>query len=104
MCVLLAGLFLFNPFLAANLASGNLTVCHPASHRATVGSSELEKFAPPNNTAAAVLPNIADAQEFIPLLTAANPIQRQYAEREEIVVTPQTGFSSSLWFRPPPAV
>jgi len=103
-CVLLAGLFLYNPFLAASRASSSLTVCHPASHRATVGSSELEQFTPPNDTAAAFLPNIADTQELLPPLAARNWTQRQCAEQEEVVATPQTGFSSSLWFRPPPAV
>ena len=48
-CILLVGLFLYNPFLAAGRASGNLMVCHPASHRGTVGSSELEQFAQPND-------------------------------------------------------
>jgi hypothetical protein len=103
-CVLLAGLFLYNPFLAASRASNNLTVCHPASHRATVGCSELERFTPPNDTAAAFLPKITDTQELLPRLAAPNSTQRQSLELEEIVATPQTGFSSSLWFRPPPAV
>jgi len=103
-CVLLAGLFLYNPFLVASRASDSLTVCHPASHRATVGSSELEQFTPPNDTAAAFLPNIADAQDLLPRLAARNSTQRQSVELEEKVATPQTGFSSSLWFRPPPAV
>jgi hypothetical protein len=102
--VLLAGLFLYNPFLATSRASDNLTVCHPASHRATVGSSELEQFTPPNDTAAAFFPNIADTQELVPRLAGRNSAQRQYAEQEEVVATPQTRFSSSLWFRPPPAV
>jgi hypothetical protein len=103
-CVLLAGLFLYNPFLAAGRTSNNLTVCHPASHRATVGSSELEQFTQPNDTAAAFLPNIAGTQELLPRLAATISTQRQSFEVEEIVATPQTGFSSSLWFRPPPAV
>ena len=103
-CVLLAGLLLFNPFLAASTASDNLTVCHPASHRATVGSSELEKFARPNNTLAAVLPDPADLQELVPRLAVMHSTQRQRTEQKEVVATPQTGFSSSLWFRPPPAV
>jgi hypothetical protein len=103
-CVLLAGLFLYNPFLAASGASNSLTVCHPASHRATVGCSELEQFTQPNDTPAAFLPNVSDAQELLWRLVARNSTQRQYAETEEVVATPQTGFSSSLWFRPPPAV
>jgi hypothetical protein len=80
-CVLLAGLFLYNPFLAASRASNSLTVCHPASYRATVGCSELEQFTPPNDTAAAFLPNITDAQELLWRLAARNSAQRQYAEQ-----------------------
>jgi hypothetical protein len=37
-------------------------------------------------------------------LVARNSAERQYAEQEEVVATPQMGFSSSLWFRPPPSV
>jgi hypothetical protein len=103
-CVLLAGLFLYNPFLAASRATDSLSVCHPASHRATVGSSELERFTQANDTALAFLPKLAEVQELIPQLALMHSTQRQYAEQEEIVATPQTGFSSSLWFRPPPAV
>jgi hypothetical protein len=103
-CLLLVGLFLYNPFLLTSRASDRLTVCHPASHRATVGSSELEQFTPPSDTAAAFLPNIADAQELLPRLTLRNSTRRQYVELEEIVATPQMGFSSSLWHRPPPAL
>jgi hypothetical protein len=103
-CVLLAGLFLYNPFLAASRATDSLSVCHPASHRATVGSSELERFTQANDTALAFLPNLADVQELIPRLAVMHSTQRQYAEQKEVVATPQTGFSSSLWFRPPPAV
>jgi hypothetical protein len=101
-CILLVGLFLYNPFLAAGRASGNLMVCHPASHRGTVGSSELEQFAQPNGGVAALLPEVAEGQ---PLLTqvAENDCASQRAIEEVIVVAPQTGFSSSLWFRPPPA-
>ena len=103
-CVLLAGLFLYNPFLAASRATDSLSVCHPASHRATVGSSELERFTQANDAALAFLPNLADVQELIPRFAVMHSTQRQYAEQKEVVATPQTGFSSSLWFRPPPAV
>jgi hypothetical protein len=102
-CVLLAGLFLYNPFLAASRATDSLSVCHPASHRATVGSSEPEQFTQPNHTALTYLPNLADVQELIPRFAVMHSTQRQYAEQEEVVATPRTGFSSSLWFRPPPA-
>jgi hypothetical protein len=103
-CVLLAGLFLYNPFLGAARSSGTLTVRHPASYRATVGASELEQFTPPGDAAVASLPDIKDACELLPLLAAADCPQNRYAEFDELAVTPQTGFSSSLWFRPPPTV
>jgi hypothetical protein len=103
-CVLLAGLFLYNPFLAASRASDHLTICHPASHRATVGCSELEQFAQPNDTALVALPDPAQVQELIPRLAAMHLTERQFVEPVEIVATPPTGFSSSLWFRPPPVL
>jgi hypothetical protein len=103
-CVLLAGLFLYNPFLAANRATDSLSVCHPASHRGSVGSSELERCTQANDTALAFLPDLRDVQELIPPLAVMHSTERQYAEQKEVVPTPQTGFSSSLWFRPPPAV
>jgi hypothetical protein len=103
-CVLLAGLFLYNPFLAASRATDSLSVCHPASHRATVGSSELERCTQANETALAFLPNLADLQELIPRFAVIDSTQRQYAEQKDAVATPQTGFSSNLRFRPPPAV
>jgi hypothetical protein len=103
-CVLLAGLFLYNPFLAAGRGTDRLSVCHPASHRATVGSSELERCTQANQTALAFLPNLADQQELIPRFAVMHSTQRQYAEEKEVVATPLTGFSSNLRFRPPPAV
>jgi hypothetical protein len=103
-CVLLAGLFLYNPFLSAARSSDALTVCHPASHRATVGASELEQFTPSGDTAMASLPDTKDARELLPRPAAADCPQSRYAEFAELAVTPHPGFSSSLWFRPPPTV
>ena len=102
-CLVLVGLFLYNPFLGVSKSPENFAVCHPASHRATVGSSELEQLAQPNDSATALLPKVADAQVLIPRLAATHSTER-YCVEEEVVSTPQTGFSSSLWFRPPPAV
>jgi hypothetical protein len=102
-CLLLAGLFLYNPFPAASRTSGSLTVCHPASYRGTIASSELEQFTPPNRGVAALLPNANAVQVLIRYLDANNSTPPYYTEQED-VATPQTGFSSSLWFRPPPTV
>jgi len=100
---LLAGLFLYNPFLAAYPAAGNIAVGHPASYRATVGSSELEQFEKPAANPIDALPVANEVQVLILRCDNPDAESRRYIELE-VVVIPQTGFSSSLWFRPPPAV
>jgi hypothetical protein len=104
-CILLAGLSLYNPFLAAHPsnANGSNTVCHPASHRATVGSSELEPYTQPDNNAAEYLPEVDAVRVLILQIADRDAESRQFVEHHP-VANPQTGFSSSLWFRPPPAV
>ena len=101
-CFLLAGLFLYNPFLNGHRQNGTLAICHPTSHRATVGSSELEQFAQQGGLVAP-LPDLDVVQLFIDLSTTAPSATRQTADHET-GAPPQAGFSSSLWFRPPPAV
>jgi hypothetical protein len=101
-CFLLAGLFLYNPFLISHREDGDLTVCHPASHRATVGSSELEQF-PQRDKVVAALPDLDVVEVAIDQTVVISPTPRQTIDREADA-SPQTGFSSSLWFRPPPAV
>jgi len=102
LCFLLVGLFLYNPFLGGHRESGSLTVCHPASHRATVGSSELEQFFHRDGVVAP-LPDPDVAQVFIDLKAATRSTTLDTADYDE-VTPPETGFSSSLRFRPPPAV
>ena len=102
-CFLVAGLFLYNPFLISYRESGDLTVCHPASHRATVGSSELEQFPHRDGGIVAPLPDLDVVQLAIDLSVALSATP-QYSVDHEADASPQTGFSSSLWFRPPPAV
>ena len=99
-CVLLAGLFLYNPFLAAHQSHGANAVCHPPSHRATVGSSEMEKFTP-QDFLAAVLPGMNALQVLLLQVAASDSLSRHYVDAQ-VEASPQTGFSSSLWFRPPP--
>jgi len=101
-CLLLAILFLYNPFLSGARPVGTLTVCHPASHRATVGASELESLGQPNPAAQILF--VADftrgfTAQLNPSLTTS-----QYRPQQEVITTPQAGFFASLWFRPPPAV
>lgn len=101
-CFLLAGLFLYNPFLNGHREHGNLAVSHPASHRATVGSSEMEQFRQRDGVVAP-LPDLDVVQLFADLSAEPPSATRQTAD-QEASVPPQTGFSASLWFRPPPAV
>jgi len=101
-CLFLVGLFLYNPFLSAGRSCGSLIVCHPASHRATVGCSELEQFAQPNNTSA-MLPKVAAVPTLL-LQVSVNKAALWSSAEDQVVVAPQTGFSASLWFRPPPVI
>jgi hypothetical protein len=98
---LLALLMLYNPFAASLSSDGALNVCHRASHRATVGASELQHF---------FLANGRD-----PLLTHDSALVTALAPSRELSAhslpdlpqetsLPQQIFSASLWFRPPPAL
>jgi hypothetical protein len=100
-CLLLTALFLYNPFPAVSRNSAGLAVGHPASYRGTLASSEVEQFAPPASSSIGLLPNVTDVQVLIPQLAATHSAAPYYVE-EAVVATPQTGFSASLWFRPPP--
>ncbi len=98
-CLLLVALLLHNPFIALILCHGGLTVQHPPSNRSTVGSSELQHFTPvAKDFEAAISPFVCLGEIFV-----------QLAERESapaIDTAPEpvalSGFSSNLWFRPPP--
>jgi hypothetical protein len=101
-CAALALLFLYNPFLETLNQHAQLTVCHPDRHRATVGASELEQFARPSGVAVP-LPDVEAARMFLEVASADAAPARYDVVREEGVPV-KTGFSLSLWFRPPPAV
>src|SRR5215831_6006488 len=45
-CLILAILLLYNPFFAVPHSGSSLEIGHRASHRATVGASELQHFSP----------------------------------------------------------
>jgi hypothetical protein len=99
--MLLAFLFLYNPYLSAPGSAGGLNVKHPASHRATVGSSELERYSPTGNQSGHAFVAIFFASFFsLPLAAASHsfPIQRSELQ------LPQPVLCASLWFRPPPTL
>jgi len=100
-CLALAVLFLYNPYLAVTPSSNVLNIHHTLSYRATVGSSELQHFSP------------TDARKILALSAAivlswldapANPIVSRVTE---VSPHPACAFEvscSDLWFRPPPSL
>ena len=99
-CLVLVLSFLFNPYAMARLTSGSLDVAHPASHRATVGSSELEKYSPVDGQdghGVAVVA-LAPATSFSQIALPFFPVPRG----PELIAA-HALFCASLWFRPPPA-
>lgn len=100
-CLLLAFLFLYNPFLVLRTSSNFPNVQHPPSYRGTVASSELQ-----SSRLTQPLPSVEVSEDvvlesFDAVLTTAPPVPKTREEK-----TPQQPplFFSSLWFRPPPAV
>jgi hypothetical protein len=100
-CLLLALLFLYNPFLVVTPSSGNLSISHVASYRATVASSELQHFSP------------TDARKTfevsLGLLFCRFEVVVDSAVGPTLEVATNHLYDSQLlcadsWFRPPPAI
>jgi hypothetical protein len=100
-CLLLAALVLYNPYLAARDSAAGLCLRHAASNRATVGASELQHFTPANPRGILATADAVSPQQFPPI--ALHAICAHVLILEEILVPVQL-FCSSLWFRPPPSV
>jgi hypothetical protein len=100
-CVALAILFLYNPYATlASSPSGQLNVQHSLSYRATVGSSELQHFSPPDARKIFALP-MAVAATWL-----ASPINFLGGQAAEVSTQHLCAFQlvcADLWFRPPPA-
>jgi hypothetical protein len=100
-CLLLPILLLCNPFLAPSDSPGPLAIHHPPSYRATVASSELQKFKNPESHEPIVVVD-HDALEAFSLL-----LPRLHSSAEcldtEAPFLPDQFLSGNLWFRPPPA-
>src|ERR1700675_3631061 len=100
-CLLLAFLFLYNPYLSAPGSVGRLNVEHPASHRATVGSSELERYSPTGNESTHVFVTFFFENFF---LFQAHPAAHSLPLQRAELLLPQRILCASLWFRPPPVL
>ena len=100
-CLALAVLFLYNPYIVVTPSSSVLNVHHTLSYRATVASSELQHFSP---TDARKILALSVATVLSWLDSPANPIVRRVP-----VVSPHPARAfevvcSDLWFRPPPSL
>lgn len=99
-CLFLAFFLLYNPFFAKYHAGNNVEICCPASHRATVGSSELKHLTSAAGQSLLGFADLALAEvSFLqPALFATNSL-RVLPE----LYPPEQLLCASLWFRPPPA-
>ena len=101
LCLILAALLLYNPFLAAPQPGHSLEVCHPASHRATVGASELQHFSPADGWGCLPAVDIAEVEQVVPL---RGPTSQSFLISLPIPLPTQQFFGPGLWFRPPPVL
>lgn len=99
-CILLGLLLLYNPFLMLPGSNGGLNVRHPASNRATVGSSELQQFTSVAGQDYLSCPDIAPVETPFPLPAPSR--WRVWRVSGELF-PPQYLLCASLWNRPPPA-
>ena len=100
-CLALAVLFLYNPYLAVTPTSSVLNVHHSLSYRATVGSSELQHFSPTDARKILAL-SVATVLSWldspaIPIVSRVTVVSPHPACAFDVVC-------ADLWFRPPPAV
>jgi hypothetical protein len=97
---LLIALVLYNPFLVLTSHTDGPELHRLASHRATVGASEMEHFTPVHAEKVeleAAVEEIGAASLIAEKNDAPNPDFLQ-----EEALPPQTELITSTWFRPPP--
>jgi hypothetical protein len=99
LCLLLASLFLYNPFLAGADSFGGLNLRHPPSNRATIGSSELQQFRVTNGRSTFAISEAALIEFHTSLPEPSVEVSEGPAED---ILPAQQFVCASLWFRPPP--
>jgi hypothetical protein len=104
LCLLLAVLFLYNPFFTVQNVSDVPHVRHPHSYRATVASSELRR-----STIDPVQPLIPATGVLLAAQLIAAPVAVPThiftrAPQPDFVAHPQQVILEEICFRPPPAV
>jgi hypothetical protein len=101
LCLLLAVLFLYNPFLTIYGSPARLSVRHPLSMRGTLASSELRNSLVKEIKIKVETPQDADLSVFE---FSIAPEIGSFIPEEESLVPKQEILSASLWFRPPPVL
>jgi hypothetical protein len=96
-CVLLVGLLLYNPFAAVTSASNGLAYQALARHRASVGASEMQHFAPVEAQSVHV-----DVSVRTPMGELPAPREEARLESGRVHLPLLLEGMTSLWFRPPP--
>lgn len=96
-CVLLIGLLLYNPFAATSAACG-LGYQALARHRASVGASEMQHFAPVQ---------VENIHANLSVIAGRGELPAPRENRESLYSVPEhlpllLGGKTSHWFRPPP--
>ena len=98
-CVVLATLLLYNPFFTVPHSGNGLEIGHRASHRATVGASELQHFAPADGWGFLPTMNTTEAEVALPLPDLSAHF---FFVSPPTLLHTQQFFGPGLWFRPPP--
>ena len=96
-CVLLIGLVVYNPFAALTSASDGLSYQALARHRASVGASEMQHFAPVKAQTGRPDVNVASQKGEPPV-----PLEETRLEGGRVDPPRLLEGMTSLWFRPPP--
>ena len=97
-CVVLICLVIYNPFAAATAAPSHLSYAQMARNRATIGSSELQKYSPVADPI--VQPDFDVEVRGAECAATVQESQPGMIQREETPFQPE--LCASLWFRPPP--
>lgn len=100
LCLVLAALFVYNPFLTIYGASQAQSVQRPLSWRATVASSELWRQLEVSKT---LIPAVEGAPAREQRHQAANKELMPAVPRDVSRLVPQLS-CNHLWFRPPPVL
>jgi hypothetical protein len=97
-CVLLAALLLYNPFVALYYAHDTIEVHTLQRNRGSVGASELQHFSPVQDDIQQADMNLESNREEV-AVPAGSYVARGF-ERE--VEVPQSDLVLKVWSRPPP--